>query len=541
MVLGKKVVVSSCLYAIACTATSSSFVIGRRPLRCGRYLRSDPTGSSNFVDEDAVHPDDVVAVDKDDPRKPTPTTVADNNHAIQVHDDGKPTRRDALGTLTASLLAVAVPPKSFVGITTAWFFPHRAAWATYMPAIRPLAYRVDSTIPPTLLSISPREGEGVLAAIGRGSGTDKDAVIVDTINLNNMLNKAVFGAIDSVSSFTGGGNDPTKKKNNNNNWEATFCSLAMPTTTQSRDVNLAVQILQSIMKARKTGQSTGLGLYFCPYSTQPLLDQYVSGELDDVQLQQGLVNAGVSLGTQELYGPILQWGRKQATSSSTKSLDFIAMAPEVTDMITVRSQGLQNVNPTRRSQYVVDAPGFIALPQDPRFKLYADRSLAKDFLPSTSSSSSSGDSSSSSSFANFFSERILAHEAGATAVAQYAIRQGPGTLVVLLAPIADLRFLGGINGRIPRVCQAIKTRQQEQQRSQRNEETKEPSTTVVTDANAITTILLNPTAADTLSKTRQLRLEIGTAPETLDYQTKIADYLWFDESPKVNLIPRLMN
>jgi hypothetical protein len=36
-------------------------------------------------------------------------------------------------------------------------------------------------------------------------------------------------------------------------------------------------------------------------------------------------------------------------------------------------------------------------------------------------------------------------------------------------------------------------------------------------------------------------LEIGTGPATLTSQAKIADYLWFSASPKVNLIPRLMN
>jgi hypothetical protein len=86
----------------------------------------------------------------------------------------------------------------------------------------------------------------------------------------------------------------------------------------------------------------------------------------------------------------------------------------------------------------------------------------------------------------------------------------------------DVRYLNGMNGRIPRIFKTFN-----------------PASVVT--KNAVTTILINPTAADTLSKTRYLRLEIGTGPETLEYQTKIADYLWFTASPKVNLIPRLMD
>ena len=54
-------------------------------------------------------------------------------------------------------------------------------------------------------------------------------------------------------------------------------------------------------------------------------------------------------------------------------------------------------------------------------------------------------------------------------------------------------------------------------------------------------VLLNPTAAETLSESNYLRLEIGTGPENLAYQTKVADYLWFSSSPKVNMVHRMMN
>ena len=157
--------------------------------------------------------------------------------------------------------------------------------------------------------------------------------------------------------------------------------------------------------------------------------------------------------------------------------------------------------------------------QEPKFKLYTEKSLLKDFIPS--SSSAKEEASIKAAQGNFFAERILVHEACATAIAKWASSR-PDSLVVTIAPISDVRFIGGINGRIPRICQYL------------NSES-------LNDEDAVTTILLNPNAKETLSESQFLRLEIGTAPNNWTYQTKIADYLWFSSMPKVNMLPRMMN
>jgi hypothetical protein len=169
---------------------------------------------------------------------------------------------------------------------------------------------------------------------------------------------------------------------------------------------------------------------------------------------------------------------------------------------------------------VTDAQGFIALSQDPAFKLYIDRSLLKDYDQDNVDIGSGKDT--GDGRGNFFAERILVHEAAATVAAKYAVSR-PESLVAMVAPTPDLRFLRGINGRIARICKFLN-----------------PEANKVTN-NCVTTILLNPTAKETLSKSRFLRLEIGTGPKTLAYQTKVADYLWFSSMPKVNLITRLMD
>jgi Haem-binding uptake, Tiki superfamily, ChaN len=375
----------------------------------------------------------------------------------------------------------------------------------YIPAVRPTAYRVDSTEPPTLIPLSSaRKQVGMLKDLGRGSGTDKDAIVIDSVNLNNVMNKVVLGTIDKVSGLTGSKEDDRRSGPG----YASFVCMGVPAATTPADIDLAVSLLGPIVDARNGNRdgNTALGLSFCPLSVQPALDSY-SKTGDEAALKVAMQESGVEDRMVDMYLPLFQNARQ-------RSLQLLALSPELPDIATARTKGLQAVNPDRRRAYVADPQGFIALTQEPKYKLYVDRSLLKDFDPIDNDDKPSG----------FFAERILVHEAGATAAAKYAVDR-PESLVVILAPSPDLRYLQGINGRIPRIAAALS----------------DGKTASKITNNAVTTILLNPTAQETLSKSRYLRLEIGTGPDTLQYQTKVADYLWFSSSPKVNLIPRLMN
>jgi hypothetical protein len=369
----------------------------------------------------------------------------------------------------------------------------------YRPAKRPTAYRVDSTQPPTLIPVdSARKQIAVLSGLGKGSGTYKNSLVDDKVNLNNILNKAVFGTIGAISEILG----PKKEDTNAGPGYASFLCMGIPTETTAADIDLATSLLDTVLRARK--QDSALGFWFCPLSSQSDLDAY-SESGDESALLASLGQKGVTAGTVSTYLPLFR-------SSRSNSLKLLALAPEREDIMTARSSGLENVNPGRRGAYVADTDGFIALSQDPKFRVYSERSLLKDFTAIGNEDQ----------IGNFFAERILVHEAAATAVAKYSVDK-PDSFVAVIAPTPDVRFLQGINGRIPRLCKFFN-----------------PGNNKVTD-NAVTTILLNPTATETLSKSRYLRLEIGTGPATLDYQAKIADYLWFSSSPKVNMIPRLMN
>ena len=313
-----------------------------------------------------------------------------------------------------------------------------------------------------------------------------------------MMNKAIFGSIEAVTTAVGNSKDESASGAG----YASFVCLGVPCKTKPTDVDLAISLLSTIVQARKSDAAVGISC--CPLSSQAALDEYLDSG-DGQALKTSLMTCGVPSDTVDLYMPLFE-------NSRSWSVPLIATSPEFDDIRKARNEGLQNVRADRRASYVLDTEGFIALSQDPKFRLYTDRSLLKDFEP-LNNSDKPGD---------FFAERILVHEAAATALAKFASGR-PDSLVAMVAPMQDLRFLGGINNRIPRVCEFLN--------KDKNK---------VND-NAVTTILLNPSAEETLSKSRFLRLEIGTGPETLDLQTKVADYLWFSSMPKVNMIPRLMN
>ena len=432
----------------------------------------------------------------------------------------------ALGTLPQS--ASALPPiASFSGRVST-----KSNGGIYVPAKRCTAYLVDSTIPPSLIPYRASREAAILKGLGMGMGTPKGPIIEDDINLNNVMNRAVYGTFDAVKGAVEGvmGTGDTTSIRSGPNYQsfvflgANFddADTASPDKmagATNADAALAVDLLTDICRPRERNGNTAIGMAFAPRSGQDTFDYYLltksASSLEEYDLERKVVETLTALGANEELAerhlPIMKFAKKRGCA-------LLALAPELSDLAIVQKSGLQSLDPTRREAYVADAQGFIALTQEPRFKLYTDKSLLKDF---TASSSAGDDASMKSEQGNFFAERILVHEACATTISRWATSR-PNSLVVTIAPICDVRFLGGINARVPRICEHLN-----------------PNSLV--DDEAVTTILLNPNAQETLSESKWPRLEIGTAPNNWTYQSKVADYLWFSSMPKVSMLPRMMN
>jgi Haem-binding uptake, Tiki superfamily, ChaN len=387
-------------------------------------------------------------------------------------------------------------------------------------AIRPTAYRVDSTIPPTLLPVPTARAQLiVLRDLGKGLGTDKKAVFIDRLNLNNILQKAVYGTADAIGSLGKGFSNSTTQA------PASFVCFGLPMQPTDRDVDLTISLLQSmwgLSSSRSPTRKNAIGIAIFPYTAQGALSDFVAGRLSLNQLRDALLEQQVSVDEWNLYEPLLLLAARY-------KITLLALGVTLSDQSLVRKEGLQSVDPDVRALYVVDPEGFIATTTDPSYQLYTDRSLLKDY-PENDKTTTTG---------KYFAERILVHEAAATMVSQYAVQSGVGTVVAIVAPVNDVRYLKGINGRLPRVYQHVATSTATM--SNVDAATARAAAEFPVSLNDVTTILLNPTSPDTLSRTVRLRLEIGTGPETLEYQTKIADYLWFSSSPTVSLLPRVMD
>lgn len=350
-----------------------------------------------------------------------------------------------------------------------------------------------------------------------GGGTPKKPFTEDELNLNNFMNKLVFGTFNSVQEVFGAGDTVSKAGANYQSFVFLGANFDDTNTASpeknggetNADATLAVGLLTDICKPKERDGNTAIGLAFAPQSGQQALNEYLSGNGSEEALVKELTAVGANEELAERHLPIFRFAKK-------KRCALLALAPELSDLATVQKGGLQSLAPEKRDTYVADAQGFIGLTQELKFKLYTDKSLLKGFVPT-----SNDEAANKADSANFFAERILVHEACATAVAKWSSSR-PDSLVVTIAPIPDVRFMGGINGRVPRISRFL------------NKES-------LVDEEAVTTILLNPNAKETLSESKFLRLEIGTAPNNWTYQTKIADYLWFSSMPKVNMLPRMMN
>lgn len=316
----------------------------------------------------------------------------------------------------------------------------------FEPAKRSTCYLVDSTIPPSLIPHKRAREAAILKQIGAGLGTPKTPKIDDAITLNNIMNKALKNGMGLAGIEDGS----VKRKAT-----TSFVFLGVDCADQV-DAGLTTTLMGDIMKPRRN-LATAFGLAFAPLSTQPALDSFLKSG-DEGMLLEALKAAGVdpAVAVTQLSGPI--------KFAKQKGLELVALAPELEDRKAVREQGLQNLDPQRRGSYVVDAQGFIDVTQDPRFKLYTEKSMMKNFTPLNESDSA----------ANFFAESILADEAIASAAARWSVLR-PESLIAIVAPIQDVRFYGGASSRVERICKFLS-----------------PDTTI--DDESITTILLNPSA-----------------------------------------------
>jgi hypothetical protein len=272
-----------------------------------------------------------------------------------------------------------------------------------------------------------------------------------------------------------------------------------------RDQALAASILTRILGNRDGKRRIGLGLDMVDSSQQKALDEYVqsAGVLSEADADASLL-AACGEGIRE-YLPLLHIARLQ-------QMRLVALGVPVEARKKIAENGLKALSEEEKSKYIADPEGFISLVRDPGFTTYTDKVIITGF----NAAIQSGAISTSVTAESYFASRIFDDEALACSIAQKSLFDE--TMVVLLSSEA-VKFGFGVEERLRRNLQ---------QRKNLDEKVD------------VVSVLLNPTAEDSLSSTVQLQLALGYGPYLKD-QKPLAEYLWFSNFPPVKILTRTKN
>ena len=162
---------------------------------------------------------------------PRPMANDDDDDAINTcsTNNPQPTRRQALRQSANTIFSITLattaspPPSSAVDLPNNPLRPQYAqsTGGQYKQAKRCTAYLVDATIPPSLIPYRAQREAAILKNLGMGRGTSKTPFIEEGVNLNNFMNKAVFGG--SMIMLCGAGQRPATT--------STSTILSLKTTT----------------------------------------------------------------------------------------------------------------------------------------------------------------------------------------------------------------------------------------------------------------------------------------------------------------------
>lgn len=276
-----------------------------------------------------------------------------------------------------------------------------------------------------------------------------------------------------------------------------------------QDHELQASIISRLLKDRK---ELAIGVEMVQQKFQPALDAYISKQIKDIELADKELFETTEWTKHwpwefESYFPVLHLARE-------KGISLVALNIDSETMNKVKENGLDGLSPEEKEKLVSDPKGFINAVTNKGFKYYADRVILSSFeddvkrgvFPATMQGK-----------ANFFAARILQDEAIANRMAQY-LQDNPKALMVTILGADHVKFGYGSSWRLERLMSSAAAVPLESR-----------------------TILLNPSAKDSLSLSTTLRLRLGNNGEREEFSKPLANLLIFSSSPRVNLLTHPLN
>lgn len=212
------------------------------------------------------------------------------------------------------------------------------------------------------------------------------------------------------------------------------------------------------------------------------------------------------------------------------SVAMVALGADDAVVKKVQQNGLEALSEEDKSKYVPDLEGFLSSIRTPGFSTYADRVIFPAYGKFVNDTSISVKGLTPE---NYFSFRILQDEAIASKAAE-VVGDGSNSMMVVIADKEQSIYGFGLQGRFKRYL-AMYNKDEKDAIASNDASTKKKG------IDNVYSILVNPTATDTLSKTLQLQLTLQYGDKYLREAYPVCNVLWFDKSPTVKLLTRVKN
>lgn len=249
-------------------------------------------------------------------------------------------------------------------------------------------------------------------------------------------------------------------------------------------------------------------------NVQLALDEYIQSsdsiEACDERLYSTL-KSSVSVELFNSYKPMLHYAK-------THKFKLVPFGTPVSINKRVLVNGLGALSEEEKAKYVPDLNGFVESVKQPGFRRYTDNVIIESFATNNVDKTVTPE--------QHFSLRILQDEAIAAKAASYSAANS-NQLLVLISPLDRVIFGYGIYARIKRYQQLYKAG-------------KEEVDAKAVEKESLLSLVINPTATDSLSAINQLQLTLGYG-KYLEESYVLSDFIWFSEYPMVKLLTRPKN
>jgi len=281
---------------------------------------------------------------------------------------------------------------------------------------------------------------------------------------------------------------------------------------QGIDQELALRLVREL---RGLHYNLALGLEMVQLQFQPALDRYISREVADLAAADEDLRRSTEWDDRwpfpfENYLPLFHWARQARVPLVAANTDSEAQ-------LKVQLSGFEGLRGAERQRYVPDVLGFLNYTNQPGFKMYADRVIRRSF----EYHNETGVLGPSPDPNLFFAARVLWDETMANAATKW-LEEHPRHKMVLLAGSDHVKYGYGIQARAERLGTDYYNLRRRDGKFR------------------VASVLLNPTAEESYSYIRRLRLGLGQGARK-SYSRFLADYIWFSTSPRVNLLTRMLN